>query len=140
MYGYAVCLIAVVTFLLSANRMIDAVFDMSEPLRVDRYGGRGVSLTSFEAYKRDRAEQRWSRERPAPPMAPAAPDASAGPPTPTPSDGELRQMFNDERSEHSSNVMFRATRSLVSSLLMILIASVLFIAHWRWLRRQVDAA
>jgi len=137
MYGYAVCLIAVVTFLISANRMIDSVFDMTEPLRANQYDGRGVSLVSFEAYKRDRIEQRGSRERPAPTMAP---NAAAPASTPAYTDAELRRMFAEERAEHIGNVRFHAMRSLVSSLLMILIASVLFLAHWRWLRRQTDAA
>lgn len=132
MYGYAVCLIAVVTFLLSANRMIDSVFDLSEPLRANQYGGRGVSLTSYEAYKRDRADQRGSRERPGPPMVA---DTAGSPAPPVYTDVELRRMFEEERSEHTGNVRFQAMRSLVSSLLMILIASVLFVAHWRWLRQ-----
>ena len=140
MYGYAVCLIAVVTLLISANRLIDAVFDMTEPLRADQYGTGGVSLTSFESYKRDRAEQRWSRQRPAPTMVPMVPDTAGAPARPAYSDAELRRMFDDERSDQSAHVKFRATRSLVSSLLMILIATVLFVTHWRWLRRQVDTA
>lgn len=137
MYGYAVCLIAVVTFLLSANRMIDSVFDFSEPLRANQYGGRGVSLTSFEAYKRDRGDLRGSRERPAPPMSV---DPLGGPAPPVYTDAELRRMFEEERVEHIGNVRFQSTRSLVSSLLMVLIASILFVAHWRWLRRQADTA
>ncbi len=132
MYGYAVCLIAVVTFLISANRMIDSVFDMTEPLRANQYGGSGVSLVSFEAYKRDRIEQRGSRERPSPTMVPnPGPPASTPASTPAYTDAELRRMFAEERAEHSGNVRFHAMRSLASSLLMILIASVLFLAHWR---------
>lgn len=132
MYGYAVCLIAVVTILISANKVIDSAFDLSEPLRAEQYGGRGYSLTSFESYQRDRTNQGVPRQRPEPAMAEGT---AATPPSPL-TDAELRQMYQDERNDQIGNVKFRATRSLVSSLLMMLIASVLFLTHWRWLRRQ----
>src|SRR5688572_13856870 len=62
-YGYAVCFIAVVTLLISSKGIVDATFDLNAPLRADRYMS-GMSLTSFEAYKRDRIER---RERPSSP-------------------------------------------------------------------------
>ncbi len=45
-------------------------------------------------------------------------------------------MFEDERTDQIGNVRFRSTRTLVTSLLMIIIASGLFLMHWRWLRRE----
>lgn len=48
-YGYTVCLVAVVTFLLSARGVVDDLFTLSNPLRSSsRYG---TSLTTFEAYE-----------------------------------------------------------------------------------------
>jgi hypothetical protein len=125
-YGYAVCFIAVVTLLISSKNIIDASFDLSAPLRADRYSG-GINLTSFEAYKRDRAERR----------APAP--EGAVPAQPVLTDQQLRQMFEDDRVEQTENVRFRAMRSLVSNLLLVGIASLLFFTHWRWLRREAAA-
>lgn len=122
-YGYAVCFIAVVTLLISSKGIIDASFDLSAPLRADRYMS-GLNLTSFEAYKRDRLER---RDRP-------APEAAA--PQRTWTDEELRTMFEDERTNHTESVRFRALRSLVSNVLLVAIASLLFLTHWRWLRRE----
>ena len=127
-YGYAVCFIAVVTLLFSSKGIIDASFDLSAPLRADRYLS-GMSLTSFEAYKRDRIER---RDRPTP--------AGAAAVQPDLTDEQLRTMFEDERADHVEYVKFRAMRSLVSNLLLVLIAFVLFATHWRWLRRESATA
>ena len=128
-YGYAVCFVAVVTLLISSKNIIDASFDLSAPLRADRYMS-GINLTSYEAYKRDRLER-----RPAP-VSDAATPATAQPLT----DQQLRQMFEDERVEQTENVRFRAMRSLVSNVLLVGIASLLFFTHWRWLRRESAAS
>ena len=57
-----------------------------------------------------------------------------------PTDAEIRQMFEDERLEQIGNVRFRAMRTLVTSTLLIIIASGLFFMHWRWLRREDQTA
>jgi len=52
------------------------------------------------------------------------------------SDSEIRQMFEDERMDQIGAVRFRSMKTLVSSILMIAVAIVLFLIHWRWLRRE----
>ena len=128
-YGYAVCLIAVITLLFSTKGIIDAAFDLSTPIRADRYG-MGINITSFESYKRERGERTGSM-RPVP-----GPDGTSTQQPVRYSDDELRKMFEDDRTNHIENVRFRAMRSLVSNLLLIVIALGLFVTHWRWLRRQ----
>lgn len=130
-YGYAVCFIAVVTLLFSTKGIIDAAFDLSAPIRADRYG-MGINVTSFESYKRDRLERAGTRPVPGPDGAVAQQPRNY-------SDAELRQMFNEDRTNHIENVRFRAMRSLVSNLLMVVIALGLFFMHWRWLRRESAA-
>ncbi|MGH7713459.1 MAG: hypothetical protein ACREOG_19385, partial [Gemmatimonadaceae bacterium] len=52
LYGYSVCLIAIITALLSVSSLIDNVFRLRDPLRADeRLGAFGPSFESFEAYK-----------------------------------------------------------------------------------------
>ena len=127
-YGYAVCFIAIVTLLFSSKSIIDASFDLSAPLRADRYMS-GMNLTSFEAYKRERVER---RDRPM--------QAAGAPPVPQVSDVELRKIYEAERTDQMGHVKFRAMRSLVSNILLVGIAFILFITHWRWLRRENAAA
>ncbi len=52
LYGYLVCVIAVITLLVSVSGFIDAAFDRSNPLLArGGWGGMGAPLTSFEAYR-----------------------------------------------------------------------------------------
>ena len=139
-YGYAVCLIAVVTFIFSAKGIVDAAFNLSDPLRAEGGYGRGGPLNSFEAYKREQQTRTPPRMRP---VGLGAPTRVEGPTTadtvPPPTDAELRRMFDEERADMTANVRFRSMRTLVTSSLMILIALGLFVMHWRWLRRQSTA-
>ena len=52
LYGYAVCLIAVIVFLISANSFVEHLFTLSNPLRArgDRFGVEPAT-SSFEAYR-----------------------------------------------------------------------------------------
>lgn len=126
-YGYAVCLVAIVTILISAAQIVNAAFNLSDPLRAEGYG-RGGSLTSYSAYKREQIQRA---------AAPRTRDmATASDSAAVPSEVELRQMFEDERMDQIGLVRFRSMRTLVSSILMIIIASGLFLMHWRWLRRD----
>jgi hypothetical protein len=126
-YGYAVCFIAIVTLLFCSKGIIDASFDLSAPLRADRYMS-GMNLTSFEAYKRDRIER---RDRPMTVEGAAQPQLT---------DEELRRMYEEQRADHTEYVKFRAMRSLVSNVILVVIAFILFATHWRWLRRETAGA
>lgn len=126
-YGYAVCLVTIIVLMISVAQIVNASFNLASPLRAEGYG-RGGPLTSYTAYKR---EQLQRSSAPARPRAGQPGDSL----NPTPSETELRQMFEDERLEQIGNVRFRAMRTLVTSILMIFIASGLFFMHWRWLRR-----
>jgi hypothetical protein len=52
------------------------------------------------------------------------------------SDQELKRLYDAEREQAIANVHFRATRTLIGNLLLIVLASVLFVVHWRWLRER----
>lgn len=131
-YGYAVCLITVIVMLVSTKGIIDAAFDLSDPVRAQG-GGRSVRpLTNFELYKLDarregvRAVRRTNngRELPGDPVA---------------SDAELRQQYEAERETHIGNAKFQATRALFSGLFFIILGGVLFFIHWRWLKGITSA-
>jgi len=133
-YGYAVCLIAVITFLISVLSTVNAAFNLSDPLRAEGFGSmsRDGSLTSFEAYKMTHRQQ-----RPVILRTPNSPDVVGGSAqAPEVFDADLRRMFEAEQADQIGNVHFRSMRTLVTSFLMIIIASGLFLMHWRWLRRE----
>lgn len=123
LYGYIVCLIAVITILISLNSVVNNVFEFAEPEMsrevTGEFGGR-----SLEAC-RQRYMRTTSGTRPAEPAAVSA----AIPP-----DSILMALCSEERAERVAAVRHRALRSLVTSTLMLLVAGVLFAVHWRWLR------
>jgi hypothetical protein len=130
-YGYAVCLITVVVMLIAIKQVVDAAFDLSDPIRAEGggYGRMGRTLTNFELYKIDARRMPEMRGGP----------TSVGPPqTPadTLSDTELRRLYEAEREQAIGNARFRAIRSLVGNLLLIVLAAVLFGIHWRWLKQR----
>ena len=132
-YGYAVCFITVIMILFSIKSVVDAMIDLSDPIRAEAggYGRTGRSLSSFELYKLD------SRRDPRPPVTVPAGAASAKTaPADTLSDADLRRLYDAEREQAIGNVRFRAMRSLIGSGLLILVSVILFVVHWRWLRER----
>lgn len=115
-YGYAVCIVAVITFLISIAGIIFAVMDLGDPL----YAGRNynkVSLASFENYKMDMLKspdekQAW-----------------------VPDDETLKAMYEAEKDDVIRRVKHDSMRSLYINGVLIIICIVLFLTHWRWMRR-----
>lgn len=129
-YGYAVCLITVVVMLIAIKQVVDAAFDLSDPIRAEGggYGRMGRPLTNFELYKLE-ARRLPTRNDPTVPVAPGSPDSAS-------SDADLKRIFDAEREAAIGNARFRAIRSLVGNLLLILLAGTLFGIHWRWLKAR----
>ena len=128
-YGYAVCFITVITMLIGIKQVVDAAFDLSDPIRAEAggYGRTGRPLTSFELYKMEARREPQARTGPTGILR-AGDDAL--------SDADLRKLYDAERDQAVGNAKFRAIRSLVGNLLMIVVAAVLFFIHWRWLRER----
>jgi len=133
-YGYAVCLICVVVFLIALAGIIGSAFDLTDPIRVQARGsatfGPSLPLTSFKAYSAAARRQ-----------AANAPISRSSNGTEMPqtliefSDEALRQNFNSEREDRIGTVRFNAMRQLVTSIVFVILTAVLFLLHWRWLRR-----
>ena len=141
-YGYAVCFITVITMLFSIKQLVDAVIDLSDPIRAEGggYGRMGRPLTNFEVYKMAaRREPDPRRPTPAGPAPATSAPVQTTAMADTLSDAELRRMYEAEREEAIGNAKFRATRSLIGNVLLIMLAAILFVVHWRWLTRR-DAA
>ena len=129
-YGYAVCLIAIVTLLIVGSTFVDAAFDRANPLRSQsyRYGPYEGSLTSFEAY-----QATYQRDRMAMRVAPG-PEAPVVERADTLTTEELRARYELLRAEREESVRYGATQQLVKNGLLILLAIALFVTHWRWVR------
>ena len=145
-YGYAVCFITVIVMLIAIKSVVDSAFDLSDPIHAENggFGRMTPSLSSFELYKIQ------SRRAPvintvggiAVVARGATPDPAITTPskatTDTLSDAELRRRYDAEREGVIGNTRFTATRSLVGNFLLIVLAAVLFVVHWRWLKKRTD--
>lgn len=121
MYGYTVCLVSVILGLATASSVLDAAFDRSHPLQSEYTFG--TSYTSFEAYKAT-----WDRERP--PMGPGG--AARRDTVP---EGTLRKRYDAMVSDRLAASAYRTSKTFVTSGILFLLAALLFLTHWRWLRR-----
>jgi hypothetical protein len=130
-YGYAVCLITVIVMLIGIKQVVDAAFDLSDPIRADGggYGRMGRPITNFELYKMEARRQGPNSNDPTAAGVKGPSDSAA-------SDADLKRMYDAEREAAIGNARFRAIRSLVGNLLLIIVAAVLFVIHWRWLRAR----
>jgi hypothetical protein len=128
-YGYAVCLIAVVVILMSVNTLVNQAFALADPVATSgRYGyDAGVSLSSFEAYRATRAARAPT------PMRPQV-EGESNPPPADPTEAELRAEYEALRSDRISRVTFEARQDMTRSGVLLLVAIALFLWHWRWVR------
>ena len=70
-YGYAVCLTAIIVMFFATKQIIDATINLTNPLRADLggYSRMGLPLTNFELYKVEaRRRPRFPMYAPAPGM------------------------------------------------------------------------
>lgn len=129
LYGYAVCLITVVVFLVSANSFVENLFRFGNPVRGSGGNFGEASITSFEAYRS--TVNRFG-----------VPGRDAPPPPATP-DSVLRARYEALRADRIEQTRFDAEKGLTTSGLLIVLSVVLFALHWRWLRSRdvaVDAS
>jgi hypothetical protein len=147
-YGYVVCLVAVVTVLALTSSVINDMFAIANPLESTVSGAffgnePNTSLTSFEAWRATqprapRASSVATTQVPTPDSVPVVPGVPRRMVVHTPdtlSDAQQHARFDVLRADRISQVRYRSTQSLVSEGLVLILAIVLFIAHWRWLQR-----
>lgn len=125
LYGYTVCLVAIVVMLTSVSNIVKQSFAIADPITSEnQFSWAEPSLTSFEAYKATRnvtfpGASNDNRE--------AAGRAEL-------TDAELRTRYDALRADRERNVRHRSQRELASSVLLLVVAAALFWWHWRWMR------
>lgn len=117
-YGYAVCLVTVITVIISVASFVNAVIDLGDPLYAERdYNTNAPSLASFDNYKMDiysssDKEQAF-----------------------TPDDATLRAMYEAAKADKIHSVKHRSNRTMVVNGLLMILCVVFFTFHWRWMRK-----
>ena len=127
-YGYSVCVIAVVTFLICASVIVNNIFDLANPIRAGF--NFESSLSSFEAYQA--TYQKDQRAVVGGTASEARPD--------TASEATLRKRYAALREDRISRVQFQSWKAITTSGLLLIISVVLFVLHWRWMRKLGSAS
>ena len=115
-YGYAVCLVAVITLLIAVTGTIFAIMDLGDPLYASNNYNK-TSIASFENYKMDILKSQAEIE------------------TWAPDDATLKAMYESEKDDRIRRVKHNSMRSIYINGVLLLISVVLFLTHWRWMRR-----
>lgn len=117
-YGYAVCIVAVITFLISITAMVYALMDLTDPINAYRtYGKDAPSLASYENYKIDIIRS-------------LDPEYSK-----TLDDATLQLMYEAAKNDAIAKVKHDAYRSVIVNSFVLLICIILFTTHLIWMRR-----
>jgi hypothetical protein len=120
-YGYTVCLVSIITFLISITAFVNAIINIADPLHSGSTPQGSPSLASFENYKMDilKTSQKGDEQ-------------TKG--TFIPDDQTLRAMYEAAKSDKIQFVRHNSNGSLIVSGLLLIICIVLFITHWRWMK------
>ena len=113
-YGYAICIVAIITMLISVADLINSVIDASDPLYA---WGDDQRLSSYENFKVDALKSGKN-------------EASY-----VPDDATIRTMYEDAKNHKIRRVKHQTTKSIIVSSILIVLSLTLFITHWRWMRK-----
>jgi len=125
-YGYLVCLVAVITFLICIASLISAILDLSDPLHAGWTPAGTPSLASYENYKADILKS-----------APAGDEAAKI--SYIPDNQTLRAMFEAAKNDKIQSVRHDSNRTIIINSILLIICFALFITHWRWMRKLAKA-
>ncbi len=126
-YGYAICLIAVITFLISTTGLITAIIDLGDPLHSGFPFQGAPSLASYENYKLDvmKSIQKGSETRS---------DSYV------PSEQTLKSMYEAAKNDKIQSSKHQSNKFILINSFLIAICVVLFFVHWKWMRRIAKSA
>jgi hypothetical protein len=121
-YGYTVCVAAVIAFLISVTSLVNAIIDLQDPIHGGMWFNQEPSLASFENYKLDILKTLQKGD-----------DSSKA--TYVPDDQTMRAMYEAVRADRIQSVKHRSNKSIIVGSLLVLICLILFVTHWRWMRK-----
>lgn len=125
-YGYLVCLVAIITFLICVSTLVSAILDLGDPMHAGWTPPGAPSLASYDNYKMDILKS-------TPKEGEAAKAAFI------PDEQTLRSMYEAAKDYKIQGVRHEANRTIIIDGILIGICIVLFVTHWRWMRKLAKA-
>lgn len=128
-YGYIVCLVALITFIICLANIIPAIMDLGDPLHAGPAWSNQSqpSLASFENYKMDVLKS-TSKEGEQKELSYI------------PDDQTLRAMYEAAKEDRIATARHGSVRTIVVTSIIIIASIILFITHWMWMRRLMKIA
>ena len=124
LYGYTVCLIALIWALVSVVSILENSLSLASPeMRRTSQFGMDPSVTSFESFRLTYDQTRR--------FSSPNPEAKLD----TIPEQELRKRYESLRTDRIQQNLFKAKRDIVVAAVSLVIAAAVFLFHWRWLRR-----
>jgi len=120
-YGYTVCIVSVITLLICLSSLMNAVFDLQDPLHSGYNPPGSPSLVAYDNYKMDVLKNL--------PKSDGSADL-------VPDDKTLRSMYEAARNDKIASVRSQANRTIIITLVLIAVCAILFSTHWRWIRKM----
>ncbi len=117
-YAVIICIVTVITVIISTSSLVSAVIDRSNPLHSGSYE---LKLTSFENFKMDALKSSQKDQ------------------AYIPDDEALLVMYDAAKADKIRSVQHRSYRTIIVSCLIIGICVILFGSHW-WLLRKMGKA
>jgi uncharacterized YccA/Bax inhibitor family protein len=117
-YGYAVCLVAIITLLISVPNMVNSIIDLGDPLHAGWYNSQGkqANLASYEIYKMDILS------------------------VPQEAGKTGQAVFEAARADRIASATHIARRTIIVFALLTVISVVIFWIHFRWMRSLAKSA
>ena len=114
-YAVIICVVAVITFLISVTSIVSAIMDRSDPLHAWQYE---VKLSSYENFKMDVLKSSQKDQA-------YIPDETT-----------LLKMYESAKNDRILTVEHRSTTTITVSGIVIVICLILFGTHWILLRKM----
>jgi len=114
-YAVIICVVTVITFLISVSSIVSAMMDRSDPLHAWRSE---VKLSSFENFKMDVLKSTQKDQ------------------AYVPDDTTIHKMYESAKNDKILNVQHQSTTTITVSGIVIVICLVLFGTHWVLLRKM----
>lgn len=122
-YGYTICLIAVITLLISLSEIITAFIDKQDPLHANLYQ-MNENLASFEIYKMNVLKQTKTEG-----------ETTTG--SYIPNNDEIKAMYDAAINQRISTANHQYNRTFIVNGFLVLLSLVLFCTHWIWMKKLI---
>jgi len=113
-YAVIICVVTVITFLISVSSIVSAMMDRSDPLHARRSE---VNLSSYENFKMDILKSTQKDQ------------------AYIPDDKTIQEMYQSAKNDKIMTVQHQTNTTITVSGIVIVICFIFFISHWILLRK-----